>query len=241
MTSAAFGFPLLGSSAAGNWFIPDTTQRHPLGAIATVNNPYWGGQDVIYLSNPTTTALPVGACVTWDAANQAVAIPNVAGQGFPVAFAMNAFPSQTGVSYGWFVVGGRYVTVGNAGVAVGVALGISAAGRTGAVTAGKQILNARVVATSTATVVKPNVTVQSGSTILKAPNTDGWFVGLALTGTGIPVATTITAIDQDDRTVTMNNAATISGSASITATYSDGTNFWNTIVMDRPFTQGQIA
>lgn len=241
MTTAATGFPLLGSQAVGNWFQPDTTQRHVLGTIITVADPFWGGQDLIYLSNATATALVVGTPVVWDVNNQAVAVPNTANLGMPVAFALNSFPSQTGTSYGWFVIAGKFVAASNASVAAAAQIGIAAAGRLGANSAGKEILGARVAAAATTTVAKTNTLTQSGSTLLKVSNTDGWFVGVALTGTGIAASTTITALDPDNRTVTMNNAATATGSVTVTGTYNDGTIFYNVLTTDRPGAQGAIT
>jgi hypothetical protein len=242
MTTAATGFPLLGSQPVGNFFVPDTTQRHVLGTILTVNDPYFGGQDVIYLSVPTTTALVTGTPVTWNSANQASAVANTANLGMPLAFALNSFPSQTGVSYGWFVIAGRFVAASNASVAADAAIGIAAAGRLGANSAGKQVLNAHVVLAATTTVVKTNVGTQSGSNLLRVPGgTDGWFVGIAVTGTGIPASTTVTAIDQGNSMVTMSANATATGGVSVTGTYNDGTIFYNVVTTDRPFAQGAIT
>lgn len=243
MTTAATGFPLLGSQPAGNFFQPDTVQRHTLGAIITVVDPYWGGQDLIYLSSPTATAVPTGTPVVWDVNNQATAVPNTANLGMPLAFALNAIPSQTGTSYGWFVVAGRFVAASNASVAAAAPIGIAAAGRLGANSAGKQALNTRVAAAATTTVVKTNVQTQSGSNLLRvnSGNTDGWFVGVAVTGTGIPASTTITAIDPDNRTVTMSANATATGGVTVTGTYNDGTIFYNVVTTDRPFAQGAIT
>ena len=93
-----------------------------------------------------------------------------------------------------------------------------------------------------ATVAKANTTLQSGSTVYKVANTDGWFVGLPLSGTGVAASSVITGIDPDNRTVTVNNAATASGSVTVTGTYNDGSaNYWNTAILNRPFAQGQIV
>ncbi|HEY6022771.1 MAG TPA: hypothetical protein VIV34_01185, partial [Pseudolabrys sp.] len=65
-------------------------------------------------------------------------------------------------------------------------------------------------------------------------------VGMAVTGTGIPASTTISAINPDN-TVVMSANATATGSVSVTGTYNDGTNFWNVLVVDRPLAQGAIT
>lgn len=242
MTTAATGFPLLGSQPVGNFFVPDSTQRHKLGATVTVVDPFYGGQELIYLAVPTSTALNVGHAVTWDVNNRIVALPNTANLGFPVAFALNAVASDaSNIQYGWFLIEGQVLAWSNASVAAAAAIGIVAAGQLGANSAGKQILNARVAAAATTTVAKTNTSTQSGSTLIRVTNTDGWFVGIALSGTGIAASTVVTAIDPDNRTVTMNNAATATGSVTVTGTRNDGTNFWNLVVVDRPLAQGAIT
>jgi hypothetical protein len=242
MTTAATGFPLLGSQPVGNFFVPDSTQRHKLGATVTVVDPYYGGQELVYLAIPVSTALNVGHAVTWDLNNNIVALPNTANLGFPVAFCLNKVASDAAnVQYGWFLIEGQVLAWSNASVAAAAAIGIVAAGQLGANSAGKQILNARVAAAATTTVAKTNTSTQSGSTLIRVTNTDGWFVGIALSGTGIAASTVVTAIDPDNRTVTMNNAATATGSVTVTGTRNDGTNFWNLVVVDRPLAQGAIT
>ena len=51
----------------------------------------------------------------------------------------------------------------------------------------------------------------------------------------------MTAIDPDNRTVTISNAATATGSVTVTGTRNDGTNFFNVVTIDRPFAQGQVT
>lgn len=242
MTTAATGFPLLGSQPVGNFFVPDSVARHKVGATITVNDPYYGGQELIYLAVPTSTALKVGHAVTWDLNNSIIALPNTANTGFPVALSLNAVASDaSNVQYSWFVVEGQALAWSSASVAAAAAIGVVAAGQLGANSAGKQILNARVSAAATTTVAKTNTSTQSGSTLIKVSNTDGWFVGIALSGTGIQATTTVTAIDPDNRTVTMSLAATATGSVTVTGTRNDATNFYNLVAIDRPFVQGAIT
>lgn len=241
MTTAATQYPLIGSQPVGNFFTPDNIQRHPLGAIITFDDPYWGGGEAIYLAIPTSSAFKVGEVVYWDNGYNATDIPNTANLGFPIALALNANASNASqVQYGWFQISGQGVALSTASVAAAAAIGITAAGKLGANSAGKQILNVRVAAPATTTVVKANVQTQAGSPIIRPTTTDGWFVGMAVTGTGIPASTTVTAIDTA-RGVTMSANATATGSVSVTGTYNDGTNFWNVLTMNGPNTQGAIT
>ena len=244
MTTAASSWPQLGTQPVGNFFQPDNVQRHKLGQTLSVVDPFYGGQELVYLAIPVSTALNVGHVVTWDVNNNIIPIPNTANLGFPVAFCLNKVASDAAnVQYGWFIIEGQALAWSNASVAAAAAIGIVAAGQLGANSAGKQILNARVAAAATTTVAKANTQTQSGSTIIRTSQagTDGWFVGMAMTGTGIAASSVITAIDTDNRTVTLNNAATATGSVTVTGTRNDATNFWNLVVVDRPLSQGAIT
>lgn len=216
----------------------------PVGTITTVVDPYWGGLELIRLAVPTsTTAIVAGTLAVWDSSFQYVIAPNTANMGQSLGVSMSAIPlNATYVQYAWFVIGGKFPVLCGASVAADTTFGITAAGKGGANSAGKQILNARVRTAATATVAKANTTTQSGSAVLKVANTDGWFVGVVLSGTGITGGTTVAGIDADNRSVTMSANATASGSVTVTGTYNDGSaNYWNTAILNRPFAQGQIV
>lgn len=216
----------------------------PVGTITSVVDPYWGGLELIRLAIPTsTTAIVAGTLAVWNSSYQYVIAPNTANMGQSLGVSMSAIPlNATYVQYAWFVIGGKFPVLCGASVAADTAFGITAAGKGGAIANGKQIVNARVRTAATATVAKANTTLQSGSKVYKVANTDGWFVGLPLSGTGVAVSSVITGIDPDNRTVTVNNAAIASGSVTVTGTYNDGSaNYWNTAILNRPFAQGQIV
>lgn len=243
MTTAATAYPLIGSQPVGNFFVPDTTQRHVLGTILAFNDPYWGGGEAIYLQMPTSTAFDVGTVMSYDVATSfvAAAVANTAIMGKSVAFLMNAVGSNASAQYAWCAISGQFPVYSNASVAANTAIGIVAAGQAGANAAGKQLENCRVTKPATTTVVKAN-TQQYTSTILRTTTpSDGWFVGVALTGTGVGASAVISAIDPDNRTITSSVASTASNSVSVTGTYNDGTKYWNVCTFNRPFIQGPIT
>lgn len=240
MTTAASVSPTIGSAPVGNWYTNDTTAQHVLGTQLTVNDPYFGGQVVMYVSFPASTALKVGTPVVVDNAFSATAVPNTANLGQPVFATKNAVASNASVQYGWVVVDGRTPVASGASVAANAAIGITAAGRLGAVANGKQILNAKVQAAATTTVVK-TASLAKGSYIIKVSNTDGWFVGMPLTGTGVGASAVITALDVDNATVTVDVVSTASGSSSVTGTYNDSTVYWNVVELSHSFAQGQTV
>lgn len=251
MTAAATIAPTLGTQPIGNFSTAVEVAQSasgyvplvPLGTIQSVVDTYWGGGEVIRLRIPANTAaIPVGGAAVASATFAYGAVPNTANLGQPVYFAVNAVPLNAGFDqYAWFAMGGTFPVFSSASVAINAPIGIVAAGQLGANSAGKQILNAKVNAPATTTVVKVNCSTRSGSPIIQAPNADGWFVGLTVSGTGIPATTTITAIDASGTLITLSNNATATGSASLTGTYTSGANFWNVITANRPFAQGAIT
>lgn len=245
MTTAASAYPLIGSQPVGNFFIPDTTQRHTLGAVITYSDPYWGGGEAIYLQMPTSTALNVGHVLVYDTATSFVAsaVANTTLLGKSVAFLMNAVASNASAQFGWAVISGQFPVWSNASVAANTAIGIVAAGQAGAVANGKQIVNCRVTKAATTTVAKTNTQTFASNTVLVPSNSDGWFVGVALSGTGVGASAVISAIDPDGASpsIVSSVASTATASVTVTGTYNDATNFWNVCTFDRPFMQGQIT
>lgn len=228
----AFLDTIAGSQSASNFFAPDTVQRHVPGTKIAGVDGYWGGGDFIYLK--ATATLLMGGLSVWDLTYNATAAPNVGNTGRSVAAAL--FPMTTG-QFGWFQIGGMAALNATATVAAGVTFGITAAGQVGANTAGKQILNAASAAASATTVVKANSLTVSGSSVVVVPNSDGWFVGITVSGTGIPGATTISSITPDGRTVTLSANATASGVVSLTGTYTG----FIIAQINNPFVQGAIT
>lgn len=251
MTTAATISPYVGAQPIGNFstavevatvasgYVP----LIGLGVIAAFNDPYWGGGEVIRLRVPAgTTAIPVGGSAVWTNTNTYTALPNTALLGQAVGFSVNAVPLNAGFDqYAWFYIAGSFPAYSNASVAANTATGIAAAGQLGANAASKQILNARVQVAATQTVVKNNCYMRTGLPTLQVPNSDGWFVGVYLSGTGIPAATTVLAIDTSGTLVTMSANATASGPVSATATYNNGTVFYNVLNANRPMAQGPIT
>lgn len=242
MTIAAASFPLIGSQPVGNFFTTDTTQRHVLGSMISVNDPYWGGQELVYLQYPASAVIAVGTIMTWDKANLSSAVANTANLGVPLAIALNSCASSASAQYGWFLVKGVAPVLCGANVAADTAFGITAAGKGGAIANGKQILNAIIRGASSTTVAKSNTVTLNGSPVIRVSNSDGWFVGLPVSGTGIAASSTISSIDPSGTIVTLNNNATATGSVTVTGTYNDGSaNYWNVAIFDRPFAQGQVT
>lgn len=213
MSSPAALSGILGHQAAGDMMIPDTTQKVALGTVIDFMDPYYGFQRLVYAK--AAAAQETGSLVYFDNSWVATDIANTANLGHPIAVAKAAMGANT---YGWYVTEGLAPWSASASVAAGVAFGITAAGQCGANSAGKQILGARVAVASTGTFTR-TITTSSGSTTMRATSTDGFFVGLAISGTGVAASSTIATIDSDGVTFTTNNAATATGTVTGTLTY----------------------
>lgn len=234
---------VVGNQQIALFGLPDTTERHQAGLCIQVEDPYWGSSEVIYV-RANGTIRPGGLVVLtqtlvsgrwrWDVTE----VPNTANLGRPVYVAMTP---MTAGQFGWVSNMGIIPVNCNASVAADTTFGIAAAGQGGANSASKQVLNARVIAPASTTVAKAGCTANSGTVRLNVPSADGWFIGAYLSGTGIAATTTIVDIDPSGTVVTLSLATTALVNGTVTATYNNGTVFYNVAHIDRPFAQGAIT
>lgn len=224
----------IGTPPPGDIFVPDTVQKFPLGTIIQGVDPFFGFGEFVY-GKAGGSGIGVGR-VSYFAAETYVAsdIPNTANLGRALMTSVAAMAANT---FGWFRTRGMGPWSCTASVAAGTSFGITGAGQVGANSAGKQILNAQIVQPSTYAPTKAGCNTVNGSTRVSVPNIDGLFVGLTVSGTGIPGSTTITAIDSSQNFLTLNNAATATGSVTLTFT-------WTTFLLvmtNGAFAQGAIT
>lgn len=215
--------PVAGEQPFNDWFAPDTTQRHPLGLKIVAVDPYWGQGEFLYIKS--ADAILKGSIVMWDESCNGALLPSTALQGFPFGVAMAPMASGT---YGWIQLAGRAVYKTNATVAADGVLAIAAAGILGATATGKQVTGIRNRVAATGTKTADNTQTTTGSYVLRtAGGYDGFFLGMALSGTGIPASTVVAKLDPDGRTIYMGSAigtvgdklATATGVITLTGTY----------------------
>lgn len=237
--------PVIGQQQQGYLNIVDVVQKEQLGTVITAVDNYWGGAEFEYVSFPAGAAILQGQLVVMlgyggssAPIRSAALAPITANTGRSLGVAINPVASLAVTQYGWVQISGAAVIKAVASVAAGASFGLdtTTAGSINAVTAGRQVLNAVSVAPSTTTVVKP-ATLTAGSTRIVAGNVDGWVPGMAITGTGIPAATTIVSVDPDNRTVTLSAAATAGGNVAVTVTYTG----FVVATLNRAFAQGAIT
>ena len=85
----------------------------------------------------------------------------------------------------------------------------------------------------------------NGSSVLVCQSGyDGMFLGMALSGPGIPVSTVVAKLDPDGKTVYMGSAigtidklATATATVTVTGTYTG----YGSGIIERPFAQGAIT
>lgn len=236
---------LIGLQQIQSIYAVDSAARLQPGMLITAVDPWWGAGEFIYV-RAAGSIRQFGLCVltpVFDSALNAyrydmTEAPNTANLGRAVVVAMA--PMVSG-NYGWACCAGIVPVNSNASVAADSTFGIGAAGQGSTNSAGRQVLNARIIAAASTTVAKAGCQAASGSLKLTVPNSDGWFVGVYLSGTGIAAGTTVSSISPDGRTVTLSAATTAVVAGTVTATYNNATVFYNVAHLNRPFLQGAIT
>ncbi len=232
--------PYAGTQPFNDWFVPDTIQRHQLGTVVPAVDPYWGQGEFIYVLSGA--AILKGSLVMWDEAYSGALLPSTAGQGFPFGVAMA--PMASGV-YGWLQISGRTVYKTNATVAADTVIGVATNGIAGANVTGKQLVNVRNRITATGTKTTTATIQASQAAIICTAGYDGFFLGMALSGTSIPASTVVAALDPDGKRIYTGSAIgttgdknpTSSGSITLTGTYTG----YGSGMINRPFAQGAIT
>lgn len=233
--------PIAGDQPFNDWFAPDTTQRMALGLVVDAVDPYWGYGKFMYIKS--NDAIIKGSLVVVGTAPTYLGtlLPSTASLGVPFGVAMAPMASGT---YGWIQVAGGCVYKTSATVAADAAVGIGTAGMIGAYSTLKGMVNVHNLKSATATTT---VTAQTtnGTGILTTQGYDGFFLGMALSGSGIPASTVVAKLDPDGRTIYTGSAigtlgdknSTATGSITLTGTY---TGYGHGIIMF-PSTSSAVA
>jgi len=233
--------PIAGDQPFNDWFAPDTTQRQALGLVVDAVDPYWGYGKFMYIKS--NDAIIKGSLVIVGTAPTYLGtlLPSTANLGAPFGVAMAPMASGT---YGWIQVAGGCVYKTSATVAADAAVGIGTAGMVGAYSAGKGMVNVHNLKSATATTTVTAHTT-NGTGVLKTNGYDGFFLGMALSGTGIPASTVVAKLDPDGQTIYTGSAigtlgdknSTATGSITLTGTY---TGYGHGIIMF-PSTMAAVA
>lgn len=228
------------------WSVGDTPLLQDGTVVKADDSGWWGAGGEFMYVRAGANIRQFGVCVVTPAFSSALGrweyvateVPNTANLGRPLGVAQSSAVSG---QYIWLMLSGITPVNCSASVAADTTFGIAAVGQGGANSAGRQILNARVVAAGSTTVAKANCTAPSASTVLSVPNAEGWFPGIFLSGTGIAAGTTASRIDVNNKTVVLSAATTAAVNGVVTGTYNNGTIFYNVAHLNRSFAQGAIT
>lgn len=228
----------IGMSGLGDFFTPDTTQRFKLGQTVRGIDPDgdFGSAEFIY--GVASGTIAAHNLVTMVEDFSCAVNPTTANTGASVFVSLAA---MTVGMYGWFQKSGACVVKTGTSIAVGVPVGISAsvAGSADTNGAGRQILNAKVWKASTATETTTGQTFAAGGDIrnIRVQDASKFFVGMALSGTGVGAASVVAAIDVLNNVITSSVDSTANGTVTITGTYTG----YLKLYVDSPFIQGAIT
>jgi hypothetical protein len=226
--------------------------------IAVASDPVWGCGEFVF-GQISANIRPFGLCSmleVWDATNKiytmnftesvSSATPNLGSALYVFAGNQGGVTGATVAAsagmYGWFMMAGRIPVNGSATLAAGVTAGRTGAGQIGGNTAGVQVLNAKVVTPATQTVVAATAGLgATGDTQIQLASVQGFFPGVYVSGTGVGAAAICTSVDPISKIIQVSvvNSAQVSGN--VTATYNNGTIFYNVLAMNRSFAQGAIT
>lgn len=168
----------------------------------------------------------------------------VAGSRGVAAVSMSANTDPTALS--WFCILGQVPARVTAGaINLPLYLTATAGSPSGTVVATDQISGAMSATAVSTTVGTKLIGTVNGSAIVQVPNTDGLYVGMAVTGTGIPGSTTIAAIGmggnmlgtQGPQASTIQLSANATATGQVTGTFAHTATFL-TAILARPVASG---
>lgn len=216
-----------GATPFNDWFVPDTTARHPLGTELDAFDPWWGYGRFKYVESDAAILKGSLVCIGTAPTHLATLTPTTINLAQPVYVAMAPMADGT---FGWVQSVGNSIYILSATAAANAAVGIhTAAGSlTGTIVAGRGILGIHHYKAPAATITWTATTKIASNRLFFPSGYDGAFLGLTITGTGINGSTTvIAALDPDGRTAYLGSAigtasgrnSTASGTVTITGTY----------------------
>lgn len=208
------------------------------GILVRAEDPVWGPGEFVFGRVSAGIRLNAGcfALPVWDATNKVYTYnfaewTAAANDGRPYYIYKG---NRAGVAgeYAWFQCSGRAPVNGTVDLAAGLLAGHNATGQLTADTATFAIEGAIVITPSTNTVVSAGSGV-IGDNKINLVNTDGFFVGGYVAGTGVGAAAIVSKVDPIGKfiLVTVVNSAAVTGN--VTQTANNATIFYNVLEMNR--------
>lgn len=212
----------------------------------TANVANWGECELMYVSSNGAAVINPGTVVLIDKnfriSATAVAATE-ANKGKPIFIALTNFAiGSTTEQYGWVLRSGICPVQFSVAATTGPAYFGTAGKLTPTAAIGAQVINAATLIAAASTFTRSGLT-KSGSSKVKFGNVAGMYVGQAISGTGIPASSVISAIDSDGTSVYIGSAigtlvtATATGTVTVTLTNTG----YGIVQLDRPAGQTQIT
>jgi hypothetical protein len=212
----------------------------------TSNVGNWGNCEVMSVSSNGAAAILPGTVVHWDKnfrISATAAAASEVNKGWPVAITLTNFQiGSTTEQYGWVLVSGTCPAAFSVAATTGTVFVGTAGKLTPTAAAGGQLLNAQTLIAGASTFTRSGTT-KTGSSVVKFPNVGGMYVGQAISGTGIPASSVISALPPDGASVLIGSAVgtLVTATASATVTCTMTNTGYGIIQCHRPFVQGQIT
>lgn len=193
----------------------DTTQNFPFGTIVRGFDPIHGAGEFIYLLGVASTV--AGSRVTYVPHTGVTTLGDATGAtSLPCAFAL---APTVATLYGWYQISGVALAVNNATAVAGTGKIAAAGAITSSAVVTGQVLGGTILVANGTTFTK-SVGTRNGSTEVQVSNLDGVYVGLPISGTGIPGGATVAAgynNSPNGRNSSAGSATTLILSAAATA------------------------
>jgi hypothetical protein len=213
------------------------------GIDTTANTPNWGLCELVYCVNTSSSTFNPGRLVVLDTNFVLSDLPATANTGRPLYVALTRFAAGNVTRQGgWVLRSGICPVSFSVAATTGAVFGGAAGQATPTAAAGRQILNASTLIAAAGSFTRQIVT-QSGSSLVKTARVNGLYLGQAISGTGIPGSSVISAIDPSGTAIQIGSAvgtpvnATATGVVTGTFTHTG----FGIVHLDRAFMQGQIT
>lgn len=232
------------STDAAKYVVGAKLQAVPTdGLDTTANVPNWGQCELVYVRYTSATVLLPGRLVTISQTHALVDLANTAGLGYSVYVTLTRFTDgSTTPQYGWVMASGicpmQFAVAATAG-----SVYIGGAGQaTPTAAAGKQLLGARCAIAATGSFTR-TVKTKNGSSSVQIARVTGLYVGMAVSGTGIPASSVISSIDPSGTSFLIGSAVgtlvTATASGSVTGTFTH--TGYGIVQFGSMIAQGQIT
>lgn len=214
-----------------------TVKQLALGHLVDAVDPYFGAGRLQYVQCQQTASILTGTLVQADINGIITPLPVTGNTGAPFGVVVQDFigSSVAAPTYGWMLVYGTVPVLYSVAATTGAMFGGTAGTASPTAAAGRQLLNATCIGAATTAITK-NGNTTNASKIVQLTNIDGLFVGMAVSGAGIPGGATIAAINTLNQIVLSANC-TATGIVTVTFTYTG----YGLCKLANPFVQGQIT